>query len=94
MWDLAEDSNSIRLIESFLAADKPVALVCHAPGVLRHVKRPDGKPLVFGRDQADGFGFIRGPQVRLLEGLTVEGVIDAVAANKETVSIAGHLVSP
>jgi putative intracellular protease/amidase len=49
MWDLAEDQNSIKLIESFLAAGKPVALVCHAPGALRHVKRPDGKPLVQGK---------------------------------------------
>ena len=31
MWDLAEDKNSIKLIESFLAAGKPVALVCHRP---------------------------------------------------------------
>jgi putative intracellular protease/amidase len=46
MWDLAEDQNSIELIESFIAAGKPVALVCHAPGALRHVKTPDGKPLV------------------------------------------------
>src|SRR5262249_7687879 len=38
MWDLAEDKNSIKLIESFLAAGKPIALVCHAPKVLRHVK--------------------------------------------------------
>jgi putative intracellular protease/amidase len=38
MWNLAKDPNSIKLIESFLAAGKPVALVCHAPGVLRHVK--------------------------------------------------------
>ena len=45
MWDLAEDAHSIRLIESFLAAGKPVALVCHAPGVLRHVKTAVGKPL-------------------------------------------------
>jgi len=49
MWDLAEDKNSIKLIESFLAAGKPIALVCHAPGVLRHVKTPDGKPLVQGK---------------------------------------------
>ena len=49
MWDLAEDKNSIKLIESFLAAGKPVALVCHAPGVLRHVKTPQGKPLVDGK---------------------------------------------
>src|SRR5262249_20610105 len=49
MWDLAEDQNSIRLIEAFVAANKPIALVCHAPGVLRHVKTTDGKPLVQGK---------------------------------------------
>lgn len=49
MWDLAEDQNSIKLIEAFVKADKPVALVCHAPGVLRHVKGTDGKPLVAGK---------------------------------------------
>ena len=49
LWDLAEDKNSIQLIESFLAANKPVALVCHAPGVLRHVKTPAGRPLVEGK---------------------------------------------
>jgi len=50
MWDLAEDKSSIKLIESFLAAGKFVALVCHAPGVLRHVKTPGGKPLVDGKN--------------------------------------------
>lgn len=49
LWDLAEDKNSIALIESFFAAGKNVAFVCHAPGVLRHVKTPEGKPLVEGR---------------------------------------------
>jgi len=49
LWDLAEDAHSIALIESFVAAGKPVALVCHAPGVLRHVKNADGTPLVQGR---------------------------------------------
>jgi putative intracellular protease/amidase len=49
MWDLAEDKNSIKLLESFVAARKPVALVCHAPGVLRHVKTPAGEPLVKGK---------------------------------------------
>ncbi|MEM6161246.1 type 1 glutamine amidotransferase domain-containing protein [Erwinia sp. P6884] len=49
LWDLAEDKHSAALIEAFLAANKPVALVCHAPGVLRHVKTPEGKPLVEGR---------------------------------------------
>jgi putative intracellular protease/amidase len=49
MWDLAEDKTSIKLIESFLAAGKPVAFVCHAPGALRHVKTPGGRPLVEGK---------------------------------------------
>jgi putative intracellular protease/amidase len=49
LWDLAEDARSIGLIETAIATDKPVALVCHAPGVLRHVKRADGTPLVDGK---------------------------------------------
>lgn len=49
LWDLAEDKDSIALIEAFLASNKHVALVCHAPGVLRHVKTPEGKPLVEGK---------------------------------------------
>ena len=49
LWDIAEDKDSIRLLESFLAADKPVALVCHAPGALRHVRTPAGRPLVEGK---------------------------------------------
>ncbi|RXD03576.1 type 1 glutamine amidotransferase domain-containing protein [Sphingomonas sp. UV9] len=49
LWDLAEDATSIDLIETTLAAGKPVALVCHAPGVLRHVKTADGRPLVEGK---------------------------------------------
>ena len=49
LWDLAEDPASIGLIESFVAAGKPVGFVCHAPGVLRHVRAPDGRPLVEGK---------------------------------------------
>ena len=49
MWDLAESKSSIALIEGAIAADKPVALVCHAPAALRHVKAADGSPLVKGR---------------------------------------------
>lgn len=46
LWDLADDTHSIALIEAFYNANKPVAAVCHAPGVLRHAKAPDGAPLV------------------------------------------------
>lgn len=63
LWDLAEDKISISLIEDFLAAEKPVAFVCHAPGVLRHVKNAEGRPLVegkkvtgFANSEEDGVG--------------------------------------
>jgi putative intracellular protease/amidase len=46
LWDLAEDKDSISLIETMYRAGKPVALVCHAPGALRHVKTAEGTPLV------------------------------------------------
>jgi putative intracellular protease/amidase len=49
LWDLAEDKHSIALIETMVAAGKPVAAVCHAPGVLRHVKAADGSALVKGK---------------------------------------------
>ncbi|MCX4505951.1 type 1 glutamine amidotransferase domain-containing protein [Streptomyces anulatus] len=49
LWDLAEDPTSIRLVETILRAGKPLALVCHAPGTLRHATNPDGTPLVQGR---------------------------------------------
>ncbi len=49
LWDLAEDADSIKLIEATLAAGKPLASVCHAPGVLRHAKQADGTPIVKGR---------------------------------------------
>ncbi len=48
MWDLAEDPHSIALIEAFWGAGKPVAAVCHAPGVLHRVQF-QGRPLVEGK---------------------------------------------
>lgn len=48
MWDLAESPTSIALIESFYDAGKPVALVCHSPGVLHRVTH-EGAPLVRGK---------------------------------------------
>jgi putative intracellular protease/amidase len=48
MWDLAESPVSIALLESFYNSGKPIALVCHSPGVLRHVKY-NGEPLVKGK---------------------------------------------
>jgi putative intracellular protease/amidase len=49
LWDLAEDASSILLIETTLAWGKPLAVVCHAPGVLRHAKTPEGRSVVQGK---------------------------------------------
>ena len=48
MWDLAESAVSIALLESFYNAGKPIALVCHSPGVLRHVTY-NGEAIVKGK---------------------------------------------
>jgi len=50
LWDLATDSISIALIESFYKHNKPLALVCHAPAALVKAKAPNGEPLVNGKD--------------------------------------------
>lgn len=49
LWDLHNDEDSIRLIEGFIAAGKPVGAVCHAPAVLLRARDPDGDPLVKGK---------------------------------------------
>ncbi|HJS35225.1 MAG TPA: type 1 glutamine amidotransferase domain-containing protein [Pseudoxanthomonas sp.] len=46
LWDLAEDADSIRLIEQAFSAGKPVAAVCHGPAVFRHTRGALGEPLV------------------------------------------------
>ena len=49
LWDLAQDADSLKLIESMLQADKTVAAVCHAPGVLWRAKSADGASVVKGK---------------------------------------------
>lgn len=49
LWDLATDKNSIKLIEDFYNANKPIAFVCHAPAALVNVKSENGDPLVKGK---------------------------------------------
>jgi putative intracellular protease/amidase len=49
LWDLAEDASSIALIETMLRTGRPVAAVCHAPGLLRHPKTASGAPVVQGK---------------------------------------------
>lgn len=65
MWDLAEDATSIALIEAFYDAGKPVAAVCHAPGVLRHVTFR-GEPIVSGK-RVTGFANSEEDEVELTD---------------------------
>lgn len=65
LWDLAESSTSIALLESFYNSDKFIALVCHAPGVLHRVTF-EGKPLVKGK-RVTGFTNSEEEEVHLTE---------------------------
>ncbi|WP_341849953.1 type 1 glutamine amidotransferase domain-containing protein [Christiangramia oceanisediminis] len=49
LWDLSKDKDSIKLIESFNSAKKPIGFVCHAPAALKNVKKGNGEPLVKGK---------------------------------------------
>lgn len=49
LWDLANDKDSIHLIEVFYNHQKPIAFVCHAPAALVNVKAKNGQPLVKGK---------------------------------------------
>lgn len=49
LWDLADNQESITLIESFLRANKPVAAVCHATAALLNVKDESGRLSVKGK---------------------------------------------
>ncbi len=61
MWDLAESPDSVALLEAFYNSGKPIALVCHSPGVLRHVKYK-GEPLVKGKHVT---GFTNGEEAEV-----------------------------
>lgn len=50
LWDLAVDTDSIRLIEAFYNNQKPIAFVCHAPAALVNVKAKNGEPLIKGKE--------------------------------------------
>ncbi|MDT0500372.1 MULTISPECIES: type 1 glutamine amidotransferase domain-containing protein [unclassified Halomonas] len=82
LWDLVDNPDSIRLIETFWAQQKPVATVCHAPIVLLHARDTEGEPLVRGRRVT---GFTNGEEEAV--GLTevvpqlVEEALKAVGAD-------------
>jgi len=90
LWDLASDSHVIKLIRDFHAANRPIAMVCHAPAILRDVKKADGTFLVKGV-KLTGFKNAEDTEVELLhhllfsleDELKVRGAIYACKANWE-----------
>jgi len=50
LTDLASDQHLIKLIKDFYETNRPIAMVCHAPAVLRDVKLTNGEYLVKGKN--------------------------------------------
>jgi putative intracellular protease/amidase len=50
LWDLAENADSINLIQEFAAASRPIGAVCHAPAIFKYPRDADGKPFVSGKN--------------------------------------------
>lgn len=101
LWDLAEDDNSISLIESFFMREKPIGCVCHGPAALQHAKGPDGFPLFRGR-RVTGFTNREENWVKLSEVVpfTIEdmlsnrgGIFSKGDAWKSHVEVDGNLVT-
>ena len=68
IWDLASDSYTIKMIRDFYESDRPVAMVCHAPAILRDTKKSDGTYLVDGLNLT-GFKNAEDSEIELLHHL-------------------------
>ena len=94
LWDLTNDRNALSLIEGMLSAKKPVALVCHAPGILTNVKAPNGEPI--GKDRAvTGFTDAEEEAMHLVDVVPylLEDVLKAQGAKFSSTEIWGvHVV--
>ena len=81
LWDLANDLKSIALIEEFYAAKKPMAFVCHAPGVLKNAMDHE-RPIVRGKN-VTGFANTEEEAVGLTEVVPflVQDILNQLGAN-------------
>lgn len=66
LWDLSNDSDSIAIIESMYASEKPIVAVCHAPAVLLNAKSTNNTPLIQGKS-VTGFSNTEEAAVQLSE---------------------------
>jgi putative intracellular protease/amidase len=68
LWDLASDSYAIKLVRDFFESKRPIAMVCHAPAILRDVKKSNGEYLVKGLNLT-GFKNAEDGEIELLSHL-------------------------
>ncbi len=66
LWDLANDEDSQSLILDFYNSKKPVAAVCHAPGVFKNIRLENGEPFVKGK-KVTGFSNTEEEAVQLTD---------------------------
>ncbi|MGX5218734.1 type 1 glutamine amidotransferase domain-containing protein [Pseudomonas segetis] len=101
LWDLAEDKDSIALLEDFYAAGKPIAAVCHAPAIFRHTQGVDGKPLVnaksvtgFSNSEEAAVGLSEVVPFLVEDMLQANGGIYSKSADWESYVVGdGHLIT-
>ncbi|TYP93803.1 putative intracellular protease/amidase [Fodinibius salinus] len=101
LWDLAEDDDSINLIESFNKANKPVGFVCHAPAALKKVNGTDEEPLVKGRkvtgfsnEEEEAVGLTEVVPFKVEDMLTENGGIYSKADSWESYALEdGNLIT-
>ncbi len=101
LWDLRSDMDSIRAIESFMRAGKPVGTICHAGCVLLDAKAADGSPLVrrrnltaFSDAEEIAVGFDKDVPYVVENELVVRGASYSKAADwHEHVVIDGQLIT-
>ena len=84
LWDLAEDKDSQRLIETFMADNRPLAAVCHAPAIFKHTKGADAMSVISGR-RITGFSNTEEAAVGLTEVVPflLEDMLNANGAHYE-----------
>jgi putative intracellular protease/amidase len=101
LWDLAEDLTSIALIEHMVTARRPLALVCHAPGTMRHATALDGSPLAanlqitgFTDSEEEAMGLTRVVPFLVEDELVAQGaVFSRVRDFKPLVVVDGMLIT-
>lgn len=101
LWDLTDNADSLRLIETLYAAGKPVATVCHAPAVLVNAKDQDGKYLVenknltaFSNSEEDGVGLSQVVPFLLEDALKKRGAVYHKGEDWASfVQVDGHLIT-